>query len=621
MSQNNESSQKISLWRFWLTGYIFFFLFILWDAALAFWRPGELRFSFLAYACSLIISFLFWTALRLLSLILPYHWQNILAGIVAFMSALILIINTGVYLAFGQYLSGSMIHFLDKDPTYIWAFIKVYFLGWLGIALIILSLIFYFGWHQRIQSKFSLRRTYLLLFATSLLLLSILINLGSPLSRYRIGIDSSVLIAFLDTGSSKEIVNLQFGNRRAVAPPTDNKKFTPNVLLFANESLGRRIGGLSFYGDNTDAMPFLSSLIKSKPHDFFIFKNALSNSTATDVSLPSLFTGIGPELSAQDLFQAPLLWDWLKAANPDYKTVFGSPVVFSWSHLNQILGFSEVDEVYTSEELPGEFINDLGIDEAIAARKFAQTLGEIPNEQHFVAAYFSNALHNPFQTESLFFNGVAPGDTRFHKALHIVDAAFKEIWIALETSGKLDDTIIIITGDHGEMDVPTQHGHRLYSFYEEYWGVTFIIIIPEALQRKIPSEKIEALRNNQKKLISNLDIIPSLADLFSLENTNQLNVKALGGASLFKELSEDRFVIGLSTNDIRSWTQEGFGIARGNKRLIYNNVSGIFYYDLSADPEQKNNLIKTLSPKEEKRYLDIIQANKHLQRILRPPSK
>ncbi|MFV0416751.1 MAG: LTA synthase family protein [Chthoniobacterales bacterium] len=610
-----------AVWRFWILGYAIFFLFILWDSTLAFLRPGELPFSILAYTCSLVISFLFWTALRLFLVILPSWGQNIFSGIVALISALILSVNTKAYWPFGQYLSESMIQFLKRDSAYNLSYIKGYLFNWSGVWLIALIIIFYFIWHPRIHPKVSLKKVILLLTAAILFLLSLLINLGGNLSKYRLGIDTSLLVALTGNSTNPKNITLTIGNRFPVTPSLQKEKFTPNIILFFNESLGRRIDGLKFYGGNSNAMPFLSGLIKEHSKDFFIFQNALSNSTASDVSIPSLLTGIGPERSAKDLLQAPLLWEWLKAVNPDYKTLFISSTTFYWANLNQILGFSEIEDVYTAKELPGEYINDLGIDEAIATKKFTQIIQNIPDNKQFIAVYYSNAIHYPFQTESLFFSGEAPGNTRISKALRIIDTAFKEMWTTLENSKRLDETIIIFTADHGEMAVSENRGHRLYSYYEEYWGVPFIIIIPEALQKKIPIEKIESLLSNRKKLISNLDIIPSLVDLFSLEETNQLNVKTLSGNSLFKELPEDRFIIGLSTNDLRGWGQEGFGIARGSERLIYNNVSGMFYYDLAKDPKQKNNLLDKMPSDLQEEYLKVIQANYHLSRILRPPVK
>jgi len=92
----------------------------------------------------------------------------------------------------------------------------------------------------------------------------------------------------------------------------------------------------------------------------------------------------------------------------------------------------------------------------------------------------------------------------------------------------------------------------------------------------------------------------------------------LHGFSLFQPIPMDRILIGLNTNGLRSWPQEGFGIAKGHTRMIFNNVHGFSFYDLSTDPSQEHDILENMDNVIRKFYLDIINNNPELLRVLSP---
>jgi hypothetical protein len=124
------------------------------------------------------------------------------------------------------------------------------------------------------------------------------------------------------------------------------------------------------------------------------------------------------------------------------------------------------------------------------------------------------------------------------------------------------------------------------------------------------------MRANTDSLVGTIDIYPSLVELFSTnQNFNHLK-NNLNGFSLFQAIPNDRTLIGLSTNCLRSWPQEGFGIAKGKFRMIYDNVNGFFLYDLRCDQDQQNNIINFMQKNEKDAYIDIINKNKEILRVL-----
>ena len=231
--------------------------------------------------------------------------------------------------------------------------------------------------------------------------------------------------------------------------------------------------------------------------------------------------------------------------------------------------------------------------------------------------YFSNSLHAPFQNSSAYFNSTSTNSniSRFSAAQNILDFAIKDIINSIIDTGRFNNSLIFIIGDHGETDKPHATGHRLYSFREEYWSSILLVYASKNIQNQY-NEKFKYMRANTNSLVGTIDIYPSLVDLFSDdENLNWLK-NNLNGFSLFQTIPNDRILIGLSTNFLRSWPQEGFGIAKGHVRMIYDNVNGFFLYDLKSDQDQLKNNINFMQKNEKEEYIKIINKNNEILRVL-----
>jgi membrane-anchored protein YejM (alkaline phosphatase superfamily) len=379
-----------------------------------------------------------------------------------------------------------------------------------------------------------------------------------------------------------------------------------------NESLGRTKFEFNETKLINNYMPFLSDLINSNRKHWFLFTNSLASSTATDVSIPSLVTGICPTKSSAQLHDAPLIWDWLESCNHQYFKIFSSPVDFRWANLEFFLGLNEFDCYVRASDLPGPIINDLGNDEYYSAFEFSQSIKNAPSDRPIMGVYFSNALHSPFQISSEFLSNKRPSSNRFYTAMSIVDDAISVIINAIKESHRFNNCLIFIIGDHGETYQSTNIGHRLYSFREDYWSAFMAIYVSQNIQDDYP-QKIESLRLNQQSLVGLIDVLPSLIDLLIHPINSFTHTKQLDGYSLFNKIPEDRFLIGLNTNETRKWPQEGFGIAQGKMRFIFDNIHGSFLYNLESDALQKDNLIDYAEEKQ--KFFLFEKINKHPQLI------
>jgi glucan phosphoethanolaminetransferase (alkaline phosphatase superfamily) len=578
-------------------------------------KKPELDFVYLDYITSIALSALIWGWL--------YYMGSYFQGCIKFLYklflavffALIASLSYSVYSEFRQFISFEMLLFLKRNPDYINSFASLYFNEYLLVFLVFL---------------------FPLLITLSISLSS---TLRTPKSRH-IGLILPGIIlpmfSYLDLINKKHIltpdVTLFFSFYRLINTSENTQqqiysfkrdevrckntyKDAPDVFIIVNESLGRKLFGFNCGVISNPCMPLLVNLVNSNPNKWFAFENSLSSSTATDVSIPSIFTGLAPTADRSRFLKNPLLWDYLKSLNSEYYTIFSSPVDFRWANLEMFLNLNDFDNYIHSMYLQGGVINDLGKDEYYSAKAFARAIKEAPKNQPVFGFYFSNSLHSPYQKESVYIKENHPEKSRFCTAQTILDLALNDIISSIFASGRGENSIIFILGDHGDSDKINIKGHRLYSFREEYWSTMLLVYASDKIQSKYLTQ-FAVLRKNTQSLVGSIDIFPSLVDLFSGSNQLETLSDKFHGFSLFQPIPNDRILIGLNTNDLRSWPQEGFGIAKGKTRMIFNNVHGFSFHDLSTDPQQNQDNINIMDAKTRNFFLDIINCNSELLRVL-----
>jgi arylsulfatase A-like enzyme len=142
-----------------------------------------------------------------------------------------------------------------------------------------------------------------------------------------------------------------------------------------------------------------------------------------------------------------------------------------------------------------------------------------------------------------------------------------------------DNTILIVTADHGEAFWEHNFQGHNSQLYEESIHIPFIL-------------KLSSKTDLHKKTVSNpvrtLDVYPTLVDLLQLSRRNW-NVD---GHSFIPYLVSDKL------EDVPVFTQtiaeQAYSWMEGNFKYIYHRHTNTEeLYDLKADPGERTNLIKT----------------------------
>ena len=347
-----------------------------------------------------------------------------------------------------------------------------------------------------------------------------------------------------------------------------------NVLAIVNESLSRSL----LHGPGVEATPELHSFLRDNG-GVFQFPLALSNTTASDVSYPSLFSGLPPTQSRERFESNPLIWSAARVGG--YHTSFYTAWDLGWAGLGKLIVDENVDLIVDPKILLQTLVNDNGINDIDLNLHAARCLQRVAEPFFSVVAY--NSQHIPClidETVGRFNLGTLHG--RYLNSLTVLDSCFKTLVDALRTTGRLERTIIFFLSDHGEnpsyFDVPgadaSAHSPRVDDFTHDLLSVPFWIYLPPGAMEPA---RVDALRKNQSRIVSNLDYYPTALSAMGLDlNDDEREHLELGGNDLFRPLPGERDIPCFNTGALRKWRMSPAALASGCELLIYHDISETF---------------------------------------------
>ena len=401
---------------------------------------------------------------------------------------------------------------------------------------------------------------------------------------------------------------------KRLAVPTSTPKRSPDVLLIVHESLTAR----QWHPWNCDpsCSPATSAFLSSRPDSALWFPRAISNSSATDVSVPSLLSGLPPDASSSEFARAPLAWHYAKSAG--YRTAFFSAQKLYWANLENFLVGVDAPDVWATGSTYGvERVNDNGVDDAVAVRAAIDFIEGSKSDTPIFVVVQLNATHRPGYYTGLEMIGKRdiPWKDRYERAAAYVDDVSQRLVVALEEVRRLDRTLIINTADHGEEKVAMPRLPRMESMDEPVLLVPLWVHLPRDLIENEPG-MVEQLRANTERRVANWDIVPTLLDIWGhWPPPAALSETRLPGESLFRAIAEDRRVIVANTGDVRAWDRTAFAIYYGDRKWLLDE-RGSYVFDPVSDPNETINLLPQISHEERARFLEHVEQRPQLRPLL-----
>lgn len=366
-----------------------------------------------------------------------------------------------------------------------------------------------------------------------------------------------------------------------------------HVVLFVLESTPAQY--LGAYGSKCLATPNIDRWSKHAA----VFESIYAHAPASNKSLFSILCSVYPWISyraeTEEIWEQPLPSMTSILKEHGYVCGFFSSGDLSYQGGEGFLsacGFNLIQDFKKRENARKIFTNKRwsfldGSDDISTT----DSLTEWFEEQHklntpIFAMLWTNMTHYPYFTEED-HHELGTKENLFNhylNALHYGDRAFGKLMTWLEERRLVNETLVIVVGDHGEAF--GQHGQLTHAnnIYEENCHVPLLLINPMLFT----GQHLPAVGGM-------VDIAPTIAEILGYPPAITWQ-----GRSLFSATRLNR------TYFFAPWSDYRFGYRDNNIKFIYDATKNSYeMYDLSVDSTEERNLVATHGD----------QIAQHLQRI------
>lgn len=374
----------------------------------------------------------------------------------------------------------------------------------------------------------------------------------------------------------------------------------PNVILILLESVSA--GALHCYGNpREDITPNMDALAA----DGTLFEHCISPASFSSYSVVSIMTSLymlrAPHNDhfADADFPFMGLPRMLKLAGYE-RAVFSSGNE-AFDRINHFTPQSDFDTYFSHDTWGEETADCMRMDDRHAVGRFEGWLSARRDPRPFYCSFYLQSTHFNYEVPEPWFSHYQPvpplysnGDGIIHIPPDVLpllrnqydnSMRYSDHWVgrireALAAAGELDNSIIVIVGDHGEAFM--QHGlarHGVH-LWEEMIHVPLIVWIGPQLRRALPHQPPHRIADS----VSSIDIAPTVAGLIGLEpypGWQGVDVLTSGYSG------RDRPVY--SVLQLAQWME---CVTLDKWKYLYNlaDVERLLF-DLNTDPAERNNLL------------------------------
>jgi phosphoglycerol transferase MdoB-like AlkP superfamily enzyme len=300
------------------------------------------------------------------------------------------------------------------------------------------------------------------------------------------------------------------GRDQSQATPVAIDTRTPqNVIVIVLESVGAR--NLSLYGGPHRAMPNLTRLASERG---VVFDNVYAHAPSSPKGLVALTGSVYPrvdwKLISRDNpeFAVPLLPEVL--GQHGYRTAYLHSGYWSWKNRDRFLRDRGVDRLIDADTIDEEKVFSWGVSDNVLFDAAMAFIDEAPDKP-FHTFLWTIETHHPYIADdgSPQFEVDDEEWARYLSAIHGSDRLIARLVEQLDARGLADNTLIAVTGDHGEAF--GQHGQRVHSFgvYDENVHVPLVLLHPRLAGPSTPRRVTGVAQQ--------IDIAPTLLGLAGIE--------------------------------------------------------------------------------------------------------
>lgn len=395
--------------------------------------------------------------------------------------------------------------------------------------------------------------------------------------------ERALLLGLSARGLSEPLHALPVPHRRAV--PRAAPLRSPDVVWLVGES--RSADRTAPWDGREPAANGLMARLAREPDATVWFPDAASIAPVTAVSVPSMLSGLAPDASIDDFREAPLVWHEARARG--YRTAFFSSQDF---HVDFFEGFylsdGGPDESKNANDHPDRpRVDDRGIADEVTVDDALSFAERAPRDRPILLVVQTNATHWPCWAPDLDPARAPSIAERCALAERYVDRELGRLLEGLARSRGLDDTIVLGTSDHGE-NFDRERPARAIDYYQGVLRVPLFVRVPKSFCAAA-SDACAALRDNRRLRATNLDLLPTLLDVWGSWPPRDAR-PTLAGESLLRPLPADRVTLAMAESAIWTSLADGLAIFDGHDKWIIDELHGVRLFDLERDPGETRDL-------------------------------
>jgi glucan phosphoethanolaminetransferase (alkaline phosphatase superfamily) len=355
-----------------------------------------------------------------------------------------------------------------------------------------------------------------------------------------------------------------------------------NIIIIVGDSM--RPDHMSVYGYERPTTPFLQSLYASGQ----LRRVSFATSTCSE-TLCGLLSTLDSKLLKRQIPDAFKLQELLQSVGYDSFFILSGNhkgrleesyghsmnVYFDGTHSKKYdvnddrLIFEGLEQVPTRQSKPGFFLFHLMSTHAVGTKQ-EQFRVYNPSDVEINWAYLHGQINPQFIINSY--------DNRMLQA----DAMIKQIFDVLDQKKYLENSIVVILGDHGDsLGERGEFGH-IFHLYQEYISIPLLIYDREPVQY------------SNLDFATQIDIAPTIVDRLKLPIPSCWDGTSLLNPNVRTTSVHQTTLHDLARNQCTAIIDRS---QRTTYKYIYCNTGQAEeFYDLTNDPREQNNLINTADP-------------------------
>ena len=366
------------------------------------------------------------------------------------------------------------------------------------------------------------------------------------------------------------ILVFAFKSTKKIAP----KNEPYNLLLISIDTV--RADYLQLYNPNGAPTPNLVRLAENG----FLFTEAISQVPFTLPSHSTMLTGTYPmkhlvqeNVGSKLGDDAVTLAEVLKSNGYQTAGFIGALVLESDTGIEQ--GFDTFDDVFVRENKIMEDRSGIQKDAGSVKRSFLRWLDHRNTAPFFSFVHFYDP-HAPYDPPPAFAPAVREPKVLYRGELQYVDAVIGEIFEELSRRNLLSQTMIVITGDHGEMF--GEHGESGHGFfiYQESLHVPLLFLLPDHKAGKSDS------------VVELVDLMPTMLDLLGIAVPETVQGKSVAAIFSGSKVS-DEIAYSESLTAMQHFGAEPLRSIQDHRYKYIDSLKPELY-DLSKDGGEMNNI-------------------------------